>query len=125
MKTVKITEAEIADKRVSSLPTRPTVPAAFGGKGYTAAELKAAFDALPLFIVERLNSLIDEISAEGGIATAIKTGIEEAATLDLLLLDIKNGNLADYLTLSDGSTLTETLDSLRTDIDRMLSVLSD
>ncbi|MBQ8381341.1 MAG: hypothetical protein IJY18_05550 [Clostridia bacterium] len=63
MKTSKITESEIADLKISSLPTRPTAPASFGGRGYTAKDMKAAFDKLPLFIIERLNSVIDDIAA--------------------------------------------------------------
>ena len=51
MKSKKITDGDINDKKVASLPTRPTAPAAFGGKGYTATELKEAFDSLPLFLV--------------------------------------------------------------------------
>ena len=38
MNSSKITEADIADLKISTLPTRPTAPAAFGGKGYTATE---------------------------------------------------------------------------------------
>ena len=61
MNTEKITESEIEELKISSLPSRPTAPPSFGGKGYTAKEMKEAFDKLPLFIIERLNSLIDDI----------------------------------------------------------------
>ena len=44
MKSRKITEADIAEMKISNLPTRPTSPQSFGGKGYTAADMKAAFD---------------------------------------------------------------------------------
>lgn len=63
MTTQKITDAEIASLRIAALPTRPTAPSAFGGRGYTAEEMKAAFDRLPLFIIQRLNALIDEMDA--------------------------------------------------------------
>ena len=63
MKSRKITEGDIAELRVSALPTRPTAPAEFGGKGYTAKELKEAFDALPVFIVEMYNALIEDITS--------------------------------------------------------------
>lgn len=61
MNTRKITESEINSLKVASLPTRPTAPTAFGGKGYTATEMKEAFDKLPLRIIESFNMLIDEV----------------------------------------------------------------
>lgn len=113
MNSKKITEDEIANMRVASLPTRPTAPAAFGGRGYTANELKAAFDKLPLYIIECINRLIDDISAEdGGVAEEIKTGIPEAPTLKAFLDDVKNGNLSAYLKTCDGRTLEERLSAL-------------
>ena len=48
MYTSKILDSEISGLKVASLPTRPTAPQSFGGKGFTAAEMKAAFDKLPL-----------------------------------------------------------------------------
>lgn len=62
MKTQKISESEISTLKVSSLPTRPTAPTSYGGRGYTSLEMKMAFDLLPLFIIERYNALIDELS---------------------------------------------------------------
>ena len=44
MKATKITDNEISDKLISSLPSRPTAPASFGGRGFSANEMKAAFD---------------------------------------------------------------------------------
>ena len=70
MNTRKITESDIAPLKISSLPTRPTAPTAFGGKGYTATEMKEAFDKLPLKIIESFNSLIDDIEY-GALAEAI------------------------------------------------------
>lgn len=61
MITKKIPDSEIESLKVASLPTRPTAPAAFGGKGYTATEMKAAFDKLPLRIIKEFNVLMDEI----------------------------------------------------------------
>lgn len=61
MNSKKITARDIADLKISALPTRPTAPQAFGGKGYTATEMKEAFDRLPLYIVDRYNELIDDI----------------------------------------------------------------
>ncbi len=61
--TTKISASEISDLRISSLPLRPTASPQSGGSGYTAADMRAAFDRLPLFIIERLNSLIDDVAA--------------------------------------------------------------
>ena len=106
MKTTKILTEEISDLTVSSLPTRPTSPIALGGRGYSSAEMKQAFDKLPLFIIERLNSLIDDIKSEGGgsVADAIPTGICEEHSLKDLFADVKNGNLSSYLNVL-GKTL--------------------
>ena len=66
MKTQRINESEISSLKISSLPTRPTLPSQYGGRGFTAAEMKSAFDALPLFIIERLNLFIDEVFGDDG-----------------------------------------------------------
>ena len=63
MTTKKIPDSEIESLRVASLPTRPTAPTAFGGKGYSATEMKEAFDKLPLRIVDAFNLLVAEIEA--------------------------------------------------------------
>ena len=67
MTTSKIIDSEIESLKISSLPTRPTAPTAFGGKGYTATEMKEAFDNLPLKIIEKFNALIDDIG-KGALA---------------------------------------------------------
>lgn len=107
----KILTEDIEALKVSSLPTRPTAPTSFGGKGYTAAEMKAAFDRLPLFIIEKFNQLVDSISAGEGesITALIPTGIREGHTLSELLSDIKNGNFSSYLDVY-GETLTERIE---------------
>ena len=124
MKTTKITESELAAKGVTSLPTRPNAPTAFGGTGLTAAELKAAFDALPILIAERLNLLIDDISAEhgAGITSLIRTGIDTSHTLKELLDDIKGGAFITYLRAPDGS-VADYLLSLREDVNKLANAL--
>ena len=124
MKATKITSGDIANKTVASLPTRPTLPSAFGGKGYTAEEVKAAFDKLPLYIVERYNELIDDIrGADGGtVADAISTGIEEGHTLFDLFDDIKSGAFSAYLKVAD-STLAESILKLRADVNAIAAAL--
>ena len=105
MNSTKITDAEIDGLSVASLPTRPTSPTAFGGAGYTASELKAVFDRLPLLLVERYNSLIDDAESlgEGSLASSIPTGIDEGHTLADLFSDVSGGNLATYIKVGDES----------------------
>ena len=79
MNTKKITDSEIESLKVASLPTRPTAPTAFGGKGYTATQMKEAFDKLPLRIISEFNLLIDEIG-NGALAEALCAS-EPLATL--------------------------------------------
>jgi hypothetical protein len=106
MTTKKITEGEISTLKVASLPTRPTAPSAYGGRGYTALEMKAAFDKLPLFIAARFNALLDDIAAddENSLAAEIPTGIKEGHNLRRLFADVTSGEFAEYLDL-DGVTL--------------------
>ena len=101
MKTKKILTEDISYMTVSSLPTRPTSPIALGGRGYSPTEMKAAFDKLPLFIIERLNSLLDDITGENGgsVSDAIKTGFTDTHNLASLFEDIRNGNFASYLSV--------------------------
>lgn len=114
MITKRISQSEIASLKISSLPSRPTAPVSFGGRGYTATEMKAAFDALPLFITERLNALIDELGGEGfeALVKAVPSGIEDGHTLALLLADVQSGDLADYLSVGEESLL-EALAAIR------------
>lgn len=125
MKSKKITDTDIADIKISSLPTRPTSPQAFGGKGYTATDMKEAFDKLPLFIIEKFNSLIDDITGEEGesVADAIKTGLGDTHTLSDMFSDIVSGNFILYTAAPEGS-LGEYLLKLRADINAISEKLN-
>lgn len=123
MITTKISAEEAAPLRISALPTRPTAPIAFGGKGYTAAQMKEAFDKLPELIIERLNSLIEDITT-GAVLDGIPTGIEGHATVRELLGGIIGGTLAARMTVFD-TTLTAYLSSLREDVDRLLASVGE
>ena len=124
MRSKKITDGDIADKRVAALPTRPTAPTAFGGKGYSPSELKEAFDKLGLHIIERYNELIDDIYGEGGdsICDAMATGISDGHTLADMLHDITDGRFVGYLSVN-GGTLAEYLADIRADINKIASYL--
>ena len=84
----KITNKEIEEKQVASLPDRMTG---------TAAENKAAFDALTKALIEKYNELIDTLLGQGG-AAAIGSepfaGVGEANTVREQLLALQ-GNIAD------------------------------
>ena len=123
MNTKKIFADDIEDLKVSSLPSRPTAPTSFGGRGYTASQMKAAFDRLPLFIIERFNSLIDDVSTEGegSLAADIPTGISDGHTLAALFADLCDGELAKYLSLGE-LTLREYTDA---NDERIADILSD
>lgn len=101
MNTKKIQSEQIRDLLVSSLPTRPTASPLVGGRGYSSKEMKEAFDKLPLFIIERFNSLIDDVSASGrsSLSGEIPTGISDGHTLAMLFEDITSGNAAGYITV--------------------------
>ena len=118
MTTEKIKNAEIAALRVSSLPSRPNASGAFGGRGYTAAEMKEAFDRLPLFLIERFNSLLDDIAAsgDGSLADTVPTGLGEGHTLADLFSDIGSGALAGYLSTGE-EKLSARLDRIDGEID--------
>jgi hypothetical protein len=109
--TQKFTDSEVNEHKVASLPTRPTAPTSYGGKGYSATEMKAAFDRLPLLIIERFNSLLDDLTAsgEGSLIEEILTGIKEGHTLAKLFSDIKDGSFSDYLMAGD-MTLMQTIE---------------
>lgn len=109
MKATKILTEEIGSLTVASLPSRPTAESTLGGRGYNAKEIKEAFDRLPLFIIERFNALIDDISAlgENSLAASVPTGISEAATLSRFFEDVKSGRLATYIKVLDRSLTAE------------------
>lgn len=125
MKSTKISEGDISDKKIASLPTRPTTPTGFGGVGYTAAEVKAAFDKLPLYIIERFNELIEDIKGENGgsVTDAVKTGITDTHTLAEFFLDVLSGDACAYFGAPSG-TLAEYLTSLRRDVNKIAARLN-
>lgn len=111
MKAKKIYNSDVRDILISSLPSRPTAPRAFGGKGYSASEMKEAFDKLPLYIIERYNELIGDITdlGENSLAGAIPTGIKEGQTLNSLFEDLASGELATYFGFLGKSLLSHVI----------------
>ena len=101
----KITDTEVSNNRIASLPTRPTASAAFGGKGYSAAEMKEAFDKLPLIIIHRFNLLLEDIrrTDEEAMSAQMPTTIKTGHSLMDMFQDITNGNFSAYLKVGDQS----------------------
>ena len=60
--------------------------------------MKEAFDRLPLYIIERYNELLSDVTdlGESSLAGAIPTGIKEGQTLNNLFEDLASGELATY-----------------------------
>ena len=122
MTTEKILDENVRALRISALPTRPTTSSTLGGKGYTARDMKEAFDKLSLHIIEHFNSLIDDIHAEpdSSVARAIKTGLSDVHTLYDLFSDITSGALSGYMTVF-GESLAEYLGRMREELDALKS----
>ena len=101
----EIQESDFASLTVASLPTRPTTSTSLGGKGYTASEMKACFDALPRFIISKLNQLITELK-EGMVTELIKEmDMEVPDTIydfGMFVEDFAKGTLVDVLRLGEG-----------------------
>ena len=110
MNTKTITYDEIRDLTVASLPTRPTADPIYGGEGYSAEEVKRAFDRLPLYVIDRLNMLIEDAGrlGEGSLASEIPTGLKDGHSLAQLFSDIENGNIASYIKIG-GESLAEVI----------------
>ena len=104
-----ITQESIQKLRVSSLPTRPSSPSSAGGAGYSSYDIKCAFDALPMYIIEKYNELVASLHSVGdsALSAEIYTGLEEGHTLSQLFYDIKNGNLAAYMSVGEFTLATE------------------
>lgn len=105
----KITEENAQRLCVASLPTRPTAPTDSGGGGLSSSEMKSAFDALTLYVIEKYNELIDAIMSvgEGSLASEVRTGISDGHTLEKMFEDLKSGDFASYLAVGDESLATE------------------
>ncbi len=124
MTATKILNDEIKDMKIAALPSRPNAEARYGGYGYSATNMKAAFDALPLFIIKRYNALIDDIHAsEGGISESIKSGISDGHTLSDFFDDVTSGALSSYLMLFE-KTLSEHIRELYSRIEILEAALA-
>ena len=124
MKSHTITNEEIEALKVASLPNRPTAPEEYGGHGFTAKEMKAAFDRLPLYLVERFNDLVDDIETESSdsILRSVKLGLGNGMTLYDFLLLFETGQILSIIPFGE-ENLSYYLVRLRRDIERCISAL--
>jgi hypothetical protein len=120
MKAKKIQNSDIEHILISSLPTHPTAPRSLGGRGYSASEMKEAFDKLPLYIIEHYNALIGDVHSfgENSLASAVPSGIKDGHTLHNLFEDIKSGELAAYFGIL-GKSLLSHLITIYAEIDAL------
>ena len=118
MKAKKILNSDIEHRLISSLPSHPTAPRSFGGRGFSATEMKEAFDKLPLHIVEEYNKLISDVVnfGEDSLAAAIPTGIKNGHSLHNLFEDVRSGELAAYFGIL-GKSLLSHLISIYSELD--------
>ena len=126
MNTKPIPESEYAPLCVAALPSRPTASSAFGGKGYTATQLKQAFDRLPLLIIQRFNALLADIggTGEGSLANAIPTGLESGHTLARLFEDLKSGTFSTYVDVG-GRSLYHLLTEMESTLNTLVLLMGD
>ncbi len=103
MSIQKITDQEVRSLWVQRLSDTPNRAGRYGTPGLTAAEVKAAYDALSLRIVEAYNTLVDAIES-GKLTESIPAFADR--TLHEVLADIKNGNFAAYLSVDGLRTLS-------------------
>ncbi len=124
MQSKKIQDSDVRSLKISSLPTRPTSSTSLGGLGYSSRDMKEAFDALSLHIIEHYNTLIDDITDEpdSSVAAVIKTGITDSHTLSTLFSDIVSGAFAGYMTVF-GEPLSLYLAKMREELDEVKSSL--
>lgn len=125
MSIQKITQSELLSTGVRSLPNRPSAPSLYSGRTLSATELKEAFDRLPTLIAERFNALLesaglyDEEHPRERLAELIATGIEESPSLAAFFEDVKNGNLALYLSLDGEAALATVIEEMRRTLTRL------
>lgn len=119
MSIQKITKEELFKNGIQSLPTRPSTPSLYAGSILSAEELKAAFDKLPTLVAERFNDLLsatglfDSEHPAETFAELIATNLSASHSLKDFFEDVKNGNLALYLTANaEGKSLSDVISDL-------------
>lgn len=103
MSIQKISDQEVRALWVQRLSDTPNRAGRYGTPGLTAAEVKAAYDALSLRLVEAYNALVDAI--ENGRLTESIPALGDKK-LSEVLSDIKSGKISAYLSVDGVRTLS-------------------
>lgn len=124
IKNLEIKPSEAKTVEVASLPTRPTSSATYGGRGLTAQQMKAAYDAYPALIKERFNALIADLLSGSALAD-IPFAISDHAPLkgtnaNVLAFLTSVGDIIDFGKDKDGNDATD-----RTIVDFANTVIHD
>lgn len=124
IKNLEIKPSEAKTVEVASLPTRPTSSATYGGRGLTAQQMKAAYDAYPALIKERFNALIADLLS-GSALEDIPFEIPDHAPLkgtnaNVLAFLTSVGDIIDFGKDKDGNDATD-----RTIVDFANTVIHD
>ena len=124
IKNLEIKPSEAKTVEVASLPTRPTSSATYGGRGLTAQQMKAAYDAYPALIKERFNALIADLLSGSALAD-IPFEIPDHAPLkgtnaNVLAFLTAVGDIIDFGKDKDGNDATD-----RTIVDFANTVIHD
>ena len=112
MRAKPISFSQMQDKRIAAMPTYPTNKSSLGGAGMSANDLKMAFDAFSILIMQEFNNLIADISVSpaDSISGVMKTGIQGGHTLANLFDDLQNGNAITYIKVNGKSLATELIE---------------
>ena len=102
-----ITNKQIAEKGVQALADRPNLTGQYGTSGLSPAQLKLWFDKLATFLAERINTIVNALSAEDA-ASYIRIALEDAKDLGEVVESFGNGVFASkILKLLPSATATE------------------
>ncbi len=102
-----ITNKQIAEKGVQALADRPNLTGQYGTSGLSPAQLKLWFDKLATFLAERINTIINALSAEDA-ASYIRIALDDAKDLGEVVESFGNGMFASkILKLLPSATATE------------------
>lgn len=128
----KISAEQVYANSVERLANRPTAASRYGRGGLTAEQLKAAYDKLPKMAIEKINEIIDVLNS-GALPdspsssadpleaiTPIQNTDGSYKTLGEVLLDMIDGDLAEYLKLNG---LTE--DNLQAELERLEKIIAE
>ena len=126
-----IPETSIEAAKIENLQTRPNSQGLYGSQAFSPTKLKQRMDALPILAIDKVNEIIDEMKANGKVASTITFERDgNSYTLQGLFDAIFNGVLSELLTVNITSSdnpdnLTTIIAKIKGDIDANKSELED